>query len=569
MTEVCPICTDKYTKVLRNPISCHKCKYTACKVCYREYILTSSATFCMNPDCGEILHESVIYNNFNKTWLTGNYKKLLVDRMFDAEKGLIPATIEIMEHNKRYNNLKKQVDNLLVKKYVIRNRIKSEVEKEYKTKIGKINKVTLLRLNYNEEYNKISTDLNEVRSKFDAMKRNPSEGKTRQAFMNKCPSNECRGYLNLAYVCGVCEKKFCSSCLEEKLENHECDPNTVETVKLMKKDSKPCPKCSILIFKIEGCNQMYCTQCHTSFDWNSRKIITRGIHNPHYYEYQRARNNQQRVVGDIPCGGLPLRYDILQYINCGLIHSYVDKFIQFINELRGVSINAYQPSEAFRKNINSRKKYINSEISEKMFKSSLSRTITKDMKNNRIYEILVTLATLLEDQMRNATTIPEDMLDPVAHYFKILDECYRIIKYANNCFIEDSKKYFFDTIPQIILRRGRFYLTRPIKQENHIFYKKIKQDYGKVVYLTREAKLQKYACLRYTDEKHSDNDLLLEVNSPITIMDDALLVHAADDITLLQVLVQDPITTKIGWTYLFMYDNKAEEKKYYYGTEKN
>ena len=52
-------------------------------------------------------------------------------------------------------------------------------------------------------------------------------------------------------------------------------------------------------------------------------------------------------------------------------------------------------------------------------------------------------------------------------------------------------------------------------------------------------------------------------------MDDALLVHAADDIILLQVLVQDPITTKIGWTYLFMYDNKVNKDSCYYNIEKN
>ena len=48
------------------------------------------------------------------------------------------------------------------------------------------------------------------------------------------------------------------------------------------KDSKPCPNCYIPIFKLSGCNQMFCTNCHVVFDWISLKIDKGPVHNQHF-----------------------------------------------------------------------------------------------------------------------------------------------------------------------------------------------------------------------------------------------------------------------------------------------
>jgi len=31
---------------------------------------------------------------------------------------------------------------------------------------------------------------------------------------------------------------------------------------------------------------MYCVECHPEFSWNTLKIDSAVIHNPHYFEYQ-------------------------------------------------------------------------------------------------------------------------------------------------------------------------------------------------------------------------------------------------------------------------------------------
>ena len=67
--------------------------------------------------------------------------------------------------------------------------------------------------------------------------------------------------------------------------DHVCKKEDLETAQLLAKNTKPCPKCSMGIFKISGCSQMYCISCHTAFCWNTGKIINKNIHNPHYFEY--------------------------------------------------------------------------------------------------------------------------------------------------------------------------------------------------------------------------------------------------------------------------------------------
>lgn len=135
--------------------------------------------------------------------------------------------------------------------------------------------------------------------------------KERKTFVRACPAEGCRGFLSSAWKCGMCNIFVCPQCHEIKGEKrdvpHECKPENVETAKLLAKDTKGCPNCGVRIFKISGCDQMYCVECNTAFSWNTGQIAKGNIHNPHYYEYLRSLQGgaQGREIRDIPCGGLP------------------------------------------------------------------------------------------------------------------------------------------------------------------------------------------------------------------------------------------------------------------------
>jgi hypothetical protein len=130
-------------------------------------------------------------------------------------------------------------------------------------------------------------------------------------FVRACPDPECRGFLSTQWKCGLCKKWSCPDCHEvkgfERECDHTCNPDNVATAQLLARDTKPCPNCGTGIFKIDGCNQMWCTDCHTAFDWRTGRIET-NIHNPHYYEWLRRNSPDGQIPrnpGDHapnPCG---------------------------------------------------------------------------------------------------------------------------------------------------------------------------------------------------------------------------------------------------------------------------
>ena len=84
------------------------------------------------------------------------------------------------------------------------------------------------------------------------------------------------------------------------LKPHQCNEADVASVKNIKSTTKPCPHCSTRIHKYVGCSQMFCTHCHSSFDYNTGKIITGNFHNPHRLEWLAANGltgNEPNIDG--------------------------------------------------------------------------------------------------------------------------------------------------------------------------------------------------------------------------------------------------------------------------------
>jgi hypothetical protein len=118
------------------------------------------------------------------------------------------------------------------------------------------------------------TDFNEIMEK---------SGLGRRKLNNRCGVNGCPGWLDEKWFCSVCKSTVCSFCLEGKKEGHTCKEEDIASADEIRKSSKPCPTCATLIYRISGCNHMFCTNCKNGFNWETLKPILKvELNNPHY-----------------------------------------------------------------------------------------------------------------------------------------------------------------------------------------------------------------------------------------------------------------------------------------------
>jgi len=217
----CNICCDNYNKSTHIKVCCPYCDFDVCRSCCETYILSENVPKCMKPDCAKEWSRKFLRENFTNVFLNSKYKEHLEDVLFDQEKALLPATQHLVEEKLAKKKLKKELSDLNL---LIEDLSKQKRELERQIHYGIIP---------------------------------PKDEKERARFVRQCPANGCRGFLSSQWKCGICEQWTCPECHELKGPTrdceHKCDPNNIETAKLLNKDSKPCPKCQSLIFKISGC----------------------------------------------------------------------------------------------------------------------------------------------------------------------------------------------------------------------------------------------------------------------------------------------------------------------------
>ena len=234
----------------------------------------------------------------------------------------------------------------------------------------------------------------------------------KREFIQHCPAEGCRGYLSTAYKCGVCAKYTCSDCLAVKGENrdapHTCNEEAKASAALIQRETRPCPKCGVRIFKIDGCDQMFCTQdtCHTAFSWNTGHVITGRIHNPHYYEYLRHANGgvAPREAGDVPCGGLPVLWQFTQNIMATTLPPDTKRLIldihRTLNDLIEVRLADYPAQRAANSNKDINIRYLMNEMDDALWQKTLEQRESKFEKKREIGQILTTFAHVGAEFMR-------------------------------------------------------------------------------------------------------------------------------------------------------------------------
>ena len=419
----CEVCMENFTTAIRRKIDCSFCDYSACSQCHQRYLLSSSEyAHCMS--CRKGWPREILHREFTDAFVNKTYKQHRENVLYDRERSLMPETQPYVEIERRVLGYISQRVNMDKE----RNRLTGLIHQQASADLNLMGKETwddarIERQRRVVDLTKQVTNLTHDMAFMDyatnvIRNTNPADVEKRK-FVRACPANGCRGFLSTAWKCGLCDSKVCSKCHEIKGENedeHMCDPNNVATAEMLSKDSKTCPQCAAMIFKIAGCDQMYCTQCHTAFSWRTGRVEQGVIHNPHYYDYMRRNGTLQRNPGDVVCGGLP---------NITVLHS-VARLPVYTEQQRTWLWNLHQNLQHIQHggvahryratNIQEgrdlRIKFMLGTLSEEDFKRKLQQREKSENKKREIREVLEMYTTVCTDIIQRVIQTPQVNLLP-------------------------------------------------------------------------------------------------------------------------------------------------------------
>ena len=424
MTD-CSICCEKFNLTCHRKVSCNYCELECCRKCVQKY-LTDITTDAHCMQCKNIWNREFIDSACTKHFRNKDLKNHRENILFEREKCFLPDAQVIAAHRKE----------------------KARIIEENNTKIREIMR----------EVDRLGRDNIRIQSEGDT-----TEVLERRKFIRKCPVSECRGFLSTQWKCEMCENHICHECNEVKGDPHVCEPGAVETMKLLKKDTKACPNCGTMIFKISGCAQMWCPDCHSAFNWNTMQIEKGIIHNPHFYEFQRLGGNAPRNAGDIPCGGLP---DISElYTKCKIKYQepnryryvapimipieskiYFD-FHRIITHITHVELHGYRAP--YENNLEMRIAYLTNKFSEDEYKFTLQKNEKAREKRRDILNILTmftqTGADILRQFVNNELDGSTDT-DIIHNLRDYTNETLRIIGKRYSCVVPQINTDTWDLI---------------------------------------------------------------------------------------------------------------------------
>lgn len=289
----CPVCCESYTRSTRKPIACPKCEYAACTTCCKRHLTTSDPAACMS--CSHPWNYEFLTNNFTAAWISSEYRAHRETILVDREIAQLPTSQHLVTNFRSSLVLATDLTNLGREKRDISRRL-NEIANETWNKRHRLARITSSHFENDGLGNRTEADAEELAAR---------------TFVRACPVEECRGFLSSALKCGTCNSWACAECLgvvgETRDAPHTCNANDVATAKLIKRDTKPCPSCATLIFKVDGCDQvrraallrdalspipspylhtptslmqMWCISCRTPFSWRTGRIIQGVVHNP-------------------------------------------------------------------------------------------------------------------------------------------------------------------------------------------------------------------------------------------------------------------------------------------------
>ena len=382
----CTLCTENMAD--NDRIICPHCSIEICEPCF-QYSITMELQDPVCIYCKKSLSIEFILSNNATQWCEKVFLEYYSNLLLEKEKNKLMDTLPRFKIYVEIDKLKKERNNLFTNKKIMnylkkQGLSKDKLENAYENEIFQRN---LKKEYFYNEIEKLEMSLNIKKEK-----------KEKISYITKCPNTNCKGFINTKYFCEICDTKICNACFMITDQSHICSRHDIESADMIKKDSKPCPGCYVPIFKISGCNQMFCTNCKTVFHWETLQIDKGPVHNQHYFDYLSGlkKSSEQTRLDNAACGTIE---EIYTNFNTKMNLGWLEQSYRKTQEINTITIPELR--EKFKDNFEKyRIEYLYGNISEKSWKQK----IMKDTIHNEAYysyiEIFEMFVTVSSDLIR-------------------------------------------------------------------------------------------------------------------------------------------------------------------------
>lgn len=445
----CDVCALSYNSKLRKRVVCIECKYNACSICVEKYFMINMNDFnCMK--CKHRWKYEFILRNFTKS----STKRILTHRkkiLYEREKSKFPDTQPYVQYQKdvdkdiesRDNKIKtfNMIHSMIISNTKMINDAYSDIRDNKDGKRDILNNIRILN-EQNDRFRKDGKDIMEEANRnflkihkwtLNLTMENEDD-KESETIVYKCQVDGCKGFVMSNWMCGLCSSLHCKNCYNLEDEGHICNMDDVKNITTIVNMSKICPCCGIMIHKIDGCSQIWCTNCKTTFDYHTGTVESNNmIHNPHYYEWFRISSTDREGNEDLNSNRIVDNQMLMRHILVAFGEdteesSWLFRYTRLMMHVRHLLERLYIPDmRDIRYNMRERIDFMMNKISEKDFQSKIQRKDKLVHYNVSLSEIYETFIIVMNDIAHRLLRI-----NYIEHTHNIILEFKNYLQYVND-----------------------------------------------------------------------------------------------------------------------------------------
>lgn len=410
----CDICCESFNKSTRLKIRCNSCQIQVCKACASRYLLdTTLNAHCMGCKAG--WDRAFLCQTLKPTFVNEKYAKYRGSLLFEREKALLVETMPmalITKHNREIEvellPMRKEKSRLSNLRFEMYRNVSRYVYKDnvYVWQEAKITDKKVQDLE--EKIKKLSREMSIINKRKHRAPRPNTNSTTESApppkaapkYIRPCSAEDCRGFISTAMTCTLCETKYCKSCHEiTGKQTHICKEEDVQSAAAILKDSKSCPNCHVLTFRVSGCPQMWCTLCHAVWSWTTGNIEKGAVHNPHYFEYMRRNGALPLPHNNNPQGCQEAQFQLdatVERLKIKQRPMFAYQMVRIRNHMQFFDLPRYTV-DIIQDNRDLRIKYLLNEIDEAWFKRLITQREKQADKKREYQQVLLMFSEVLLD----------------------------------------------------------------------------------------------------------------------------------------------------------------------------